>query len=61
MDNPFSIFIDFSELFPNFLMPNVQWFMAKTSSKRTSTRPSRAVFATKLVEVIPGVGVVEHW
>ena len=61
MDNPFSIFIDFSKLLPNFVMPNVQWFGTKTSSERASTQPNRAIFATKFVEVIPGVGVVEHW
>jgi hypothetical protein len=59
METPFSIFVDLGNIFPNFLMPGVQQFLGR--AKRTR-KPIRRQFAsTPFFEMVPGVGMVEHW
>jgi hypothetical protein len=59
MENPFSILFDLGSIFPNFLMPGVQQFLggAKRPRKPVRMQPAPAPF----FEMVPGVGMVEHW
>jgi hypothetical protein len=59
MENPFSIFVDLGNIFPNFLMPGVQQFLGGT--KRTRKAILRQFVSTPFFEMVPGVGMVEHW
>ena len=64
---PISIFLDFSQLLPNFLMPSVQSFFRRSGSRKSqrslphSLQSHEAVFPITWVEYVPGVGRVEHW
>jgi len=59
MENPFSIFVDLGNIFPNFLMPGVQQFLG--GNKRTRKPIHRQFASTPFFEMVPGVGMVEHW
>jgi hypothetical protein len=59
MENPFSIFVDLGNIFPNFLMPGVQQFLGGTKRTRKAIRRQSA--STPFFEMVPGVGMVEHW
>jgi hypothetical protein len=59
MENTFSIFVDLGDIFPNFLMPGVQQFLGGAKRKRDAVRRQSA--PTPFFEMVPGVGMVEHW
>jgi hypothetical protein len=60
MENPFSLFVEFGSIFPNFLMPGVQLFLnGVRRNNRKAVRKS--LTQTPFFEMVPGVGMVEHW
>lgn len=59
MKDTFSIFFDLGSIFPNFLMPGVQQFLS--GAKRTRDVVRRQPAPTLFFEMVPGVGMVEHW